>query len=226
MKHIALILFGLSYFSSYRNPSSKEKFVIDFRNSVENYNKYIFDYYKKKGFEIDVFIATNNHSNKSIKKKLLDIYQPKKYLFIDDNPKDNFRQKRNKKVQHGLDLCIKYANETNVKYDFVLLTRFDLNFKLSFDKININYNTINNSSRLNLSKKGEERIDDNFYIIPYTFIKSFKKIVDKTINRSSHLMIDEVEKLCKVNFFFTDKRLLVRTIPLFDIIRNKIEIKT
>jgi len=72
-KKIALLLFGISYKENYQHFSGR-KMKIDYKNSLENYNKFIFEYYKKLGYEIDVFISTNKHKNIN---NLIKDYKPK-----------------------------------------------------------------------------------------------------------------------------------------------------
>lgn len=219
-KRIALLLFGMSYVPIYKNPTFKKNFVIDFRNSIRNYQKFIFDYYKEKGYDIDVFFVTNEHNNNKIKQELIDAYKPVSHMFIGDKPDDTFRPNRNKKVQKVLELYEKYVNEQNISYEFIILTRFDLNFKIHFDDLPFNHSTLNIPAQLNTNEFGD-RVDDNFYLIPSCLINSFKKAIDKTINSSSHLLISEFLTFCKPNYLLSGKKYLVRNIPIYEIVRTK-----
>ena len=55
---LALLLFGISLeINKYWQYGTL--YSVDYNNSYENYQKYIFDYFKNKGYEIDVYISTN-----------------------------------------------------------------------------------------------------------------------------------------------------------------------
>jgi hypothetical protein len=58
-KKIALLLFGISKQKythwSYNNPV----YYIDYENSFDNYQEYIFKYFESKGYSIDIYFSTN-----------------------------------------------------------------------------------------------------------------------------------------------------------------------
>ena len=89
----AVVLFGLSYQVIRSIDSSKKSVpaynVIDFQESVANYQEYIFSYLKKAGLSVDVFFATNGF-NKYQRDKLLDTYKPVKYQFQNSDDSDGY----------------------------------------------------------------------------------------------------------------------------------------
>lgn len=81
---VAIILTGLSYCEKYRHasiPNNINEIMVDYRESFANYKQYLINYFREKGFIIDIFIATNPSS---LSEQLLNDYKPKDYLFIDD----------------------------------------------------------------------------------------------------------------------------------------------
>jgi hypothetical protein len=55
---LALLLFGLSKSGDYYH-GKNTSYVVDYERSVENYKTHIYKYFEEKGYEIDVYIATN-----------------------------------------------------------------------------------------------------------------------------------------------------------------------
>ena len=55
---LALLLFGLSK-HSYEHWDMKKINTCDYKTSYDNYQEYIFNYFKQKGYQIDVYFSTN-----------------------------------------------------------------------------------------------------------------------------------------------------------------------
>ena len=69
---LAVLFFGLSK-CHYHHHSHNIHFI-DYEKSYENYKEFIFNYFKSKGYEIDVYFTTNRldeEDTKSICKKSL-----------------------------------------------------------------------------------------------------------------------------------------------------------
>ena len=120
------------YIHWYRN----KKKVIDYKKSYENYKKFIFDYFESIGYDIDVYFTTNILDNKN-KEEICNTYKPIKYNFI-ENKTHNIKSK-NEKLNNVIDLCI----SSNITYDLILITRFDLLFQKKFDESNIDFDKFN-----------------------------------------------------------------------------------
>ena len=126
-KKLALLLFGISYREHFHQ-WSKRNVKIDYKKSLENYKTFIFEYFEKLGYKIDVFFATNEIDNDE-KEKLLEIYKPVDCIFLEHaNEK---RTGRNEKFRNVIDLCVKHKDNN---YDHVLITRFDLLFQKNFQE--------------------------------------------------------------------------------------------
>ena len=55
---LALLLFGISLEIN-KHWQYGTSYSVDYNNSYENYQKYIYEYFKNKGYDIDVYISTN-----------------------------------------------------------------------------------------------------------------------------------------------------------------------
>ena len=142
---LALILFGISLEIN-RYWQYGALYSVDYKNSYDNYQRYIFDYFKGKGYDIDVYISTNKLNSENDIAEIIDKYKPVKYLIADDNDNGedgeddkDYIISRNKKIESAIDLCIEGGGE----YDLVLITRFDLLFQKDFADSNIHLDKIN-----------------------------------------------------------------------------------
>lgn len=170
-KRLALGLFGIHYLENYNHIWTGYNVKIDFRKSLDNYKEYIFEYFKD--YKIDTFVSTY-HSE--FEDELFSNYQ------INDHRKLSIKTftnnfpivEKNGRFEKLLDLIINYQMSHYLSYDLCLITRFDLFFKLSFDKLNILENKLNYTCNI---KYGDNLfIDDNFYIISKNDIYNLKKL--------------------------------------------------
>ena len=111
---IALLLYGISLDLDYNGLSIN--CILD---NFYNYKENILDCYE----DIDVYLCTNDMS-KVNKTKILELYKPKDYIFYNNTNSNNSLKERNIKIQKVIELCLK----SNITYDNVIITRFDLYF--------------------------------------------------------------------------------------------------
>lgn len=179
-KKIAILLFGFS-----KMDASITGKKTDYEKSYENYNEFIFNYFKEIGYDIDVYYVTNKLSMED-ELILRNKYNPVKYMYT--------KYGRNVKLLNCCKLCL----DSKIKYNLVLVTRFDLIFKKKFNESNIDFNKFNLVSIL----EKPHLICDNFYLMPYKYLNSFmdcllqggvrgscghflKKYFDKVINEKN-----------------------------------------
>lgn len=173
MKRVALCLFGLSLLQ--HKHFNGNIYSVNYKRSVSNYREYIYKYFQEKGYTIDVYLSTNE-LNDTDKKELLETYRPIKYSFKKDE--DNIYKSKNVKVDSVIDLCL----SSNINYDLVLLTRFDLLFQKKFNHSNICFDKFNLVSIL----ERPNLICDNFYLFPFNILPTFSTIVKNNINVWHH----------------------------------------
>jgi hypothetical protein len=177
-------------------------YSIDYNNSYDNYQRYIFDYFKGKGYNIDVYISTNNLNSKNDISEIIDKYKPVKYRIADDNDNGeddkDYIISRNKKLESAIDLCIEGGGE----YDLVLITRFDLLFQKDFADSNIQFDKINIVSVLDRPNL----ICDNFYLFPHKYLKDFQQVIRKCANINHRNIKNDLEKIAPINYVLNENR--------------------
>ena len=192
---LALILFGISLEIN-RYWQYGALYSIDYNNSYDNYQRYIFDYFKDKGYNIDVYISTNNLNSENDIAEIIDKYKPVKYRIADDC--EDYIISRNKKLESAIDLCIEGGGE----YDLVLITRFDLLFQKDFADSNIQLDKINIVSVL----ERPNLICDNFYLFPHKYLKDFQQVIRKCANINHRNIKNDLEKIAPINYVLNENR--------------------
>ena len=192
---LALILFGISLEIN-RYWQYGALYSVDYKNSYDNYQRYIFDYFKGKGYDIDVYISTNNLNSDDDIAEIIDKYKPVKYRIADDC--EYYIISRNKKLESAIDLCIEGGGE----YDLVLITRFDLLFQKDFADSNIQFDKINIVSVL----ERPNLICDNFYLFPHKYLKDFQKVIRKCANIDNPNIKNDLEKIAPINYILNENR--------------------
>ena len=198
---LALILFGISLEIN-RYWQYGALYSIDYNNSYDNYQRYIFDYFKGKGYNIDVYISTNNLNSENDIAEIIDKYKPVKYRIADDNDNGeddkDYIISRNKKLESAIDLCIEGGGE----YDLVLITRFDLLFQKDFADSNIQFDKMNIVSVL----ERPNLICDNFYLFPHKYLKDFQQVIRKCANINHRNIKNDLEKIAPINYILNENR--------------------
>ena len=192
---LALILFGISLEIN-RYWQYGALYSVDYKNSYDNYQRYIFDYFKGKGYSIDVYISTNKLNSDDDIAEIIDKYKPVKYRIADDCK--DYIISRNKKLESAIDLCIEGGGE----YDLVLITRFDLLFQKDFADSNIHLDKINIVSVLGRPNL----ICDNFYLFPHKYLKNFQKVIRKCANINHRNIKNDLEKIAPINYILNENR--------------------
>ncbi len=190
---LGLLLFGVSLEIN-KHWQYGTLYSLDYNNSYDNYQKYIFEYFTKKGYDIDVYISTNKFINDKDVNELTEKYKPVKCSFIED--REDIVLSRNKKLESVIDLCINEGNE----YDLILITRFDLLFQKDFANSNIDFDKINIVSVLEKSNL----ICDNFYLFPYKYLIPYKKIIKKCSNINHRNIKKDLEKIDSINYILNE----------------------
>jgi len=211
MKKVALILFGISYEKNL-NHWTGANYIIDFRKSFENYKKYIYNYFNNLGYEIDVYIATNILDDNNIT-DLINMYKPIKYTMIEND--ENIYKSRNSKLLAAIKCCL----DSNIKYEYCVITRFDLLFQKDFATSNIDFNKINIVSVLETSLV----IDDNLYIFPYNLLNKFYKLVEDNQYNRFHDIEDQILKISEINYILNEN-ITTSKLSFYKIVRIPIPI--
>ena len=195
---IAILFFGLSKYN-YNNYNARnlKEITVDYEKSYDNYKRFIFDFFKKKGYDIDVYFTTNILEDKD-RESIIEKYKPIDCNFIDNA--DTRRKSRNIKLNDVINLCLK----SSIKYDLILITRFDLLFQKDFNKSNIIFDKFNLVSVL----ENPKLICDNFYLFPYKYLELFSSIVKSNLHKSFHNIRKDLYKKVKkncINYILNEK---------------------
>jgi len=194
MKKLALLLFGLSLYKNRNHVDYRTKiYSIDWRMSYDNYQEYIIEFFKSKGFEIDIYLVSNKLQEQD-KQELLDKWKPKAYDFLDVNndPSCRFKQ-RNEKIVRVIELC----KESLVLYDNILITRFDLKFKIKFDKLPLDYNKFNSAFYIT-----SNYMCDNFLFMTPKSLEVFYRNTIENMDLMGHSLKKYIEKEEPINYLF------------------------
>lgn len=186
---IAILLFGISLDFQYNRTT-----VNSVLNNFENYKEKILDCYEED--DVDIYVCTNEMS-KINKKRFLEVYKPKDYVFMEGKNDLMSLEKRNIKIKTVLELCSK----SGIVYDNILLTRFDLHFYKKITDVNINYDKFNIPNLLptiNWSRARMQKTtippnvtffsEDNFYLFPYKYLNKFLNMISENQKMLGHLM--------------------------------------
>jgi hypothetical protein len=207
---LAVLFFGMTK-AEYDNYWYNTRYLIDYEKSYENYQQYIFKFFKSKGYDIDVYITTNE-LNETDGNELCKKYNPVYCIFI-ENHSDHIIG-RNSKIIIAMELCLQSGNE----YDLVLITRFDLLFQKDFNESNIQFDKFNMVSLL----EKPNLICDNFYLFPYKYLKPFSDVAKNNFTCRFHDMKDELyEKIGgdSVNYILNEN-CCVEELSFYKIVRT------
>lgn len=202
MKKLAILFFGKHFHKDYYNRINRIRVNIDYRYSIDNYREFIYNYFQSIFDEIDTYICTDK--SPMLDQLILD-YHPKKINIMEKH--------RNQKIISVIDLCL----NSNIVYDTILITRFDLLFNKKFDTVNIDYSTINIVTQLERSA-----IDDNLYILPFDKLSLFKQIVVSHKSDNLHFIKDKVMKCFpSINYLYNESGKIVKNLSFYKIVRKK-----
>jgi hypothetical protein len=155
-KKMALLLAGLHYRENYANAISTrgQSVTIDFHKYVENIHEFVIDRFKHMGYEIDIFICTNNSP---VLEDLAAMYTPVVCTTLPDTC-----NRRVSKVFRGLNDIKTYCANNKFSYDLYCITRFDIYFNepilhLDLSKVNV-FSILERSCMM----------DDNFHLFPHS----------------------------------------------------------
>jgi len=202
-------LFGISKLDNYTH-FMHQQVRIDYTQSVENYRETVFSYFERLGYTVDVYFATND-LEEADRAELVRHYNPKAHRFVPDVSSDKV-QCRNIKLGAVVDLCI----ESNVEYEVVLVTRFDLHFNKRFEDSDLRFDRLNLVSVL----ESGGVVCDNFYLMPFSFLPAFADLIKEWGATSYHFIGTRLkEKFGEVHFILNEG-VNVASLSFYKIVRS------
>lgn len=188
---MALLLCGKHFSLQYKR---QNKIGIDFRKYVGNIQSRIIDFFSRQQYKIDIFISTDCSDMLT---ELLCTYKPVCHNVNGSN-----------KVQKMLAGIKMIEDYTVVKYDTVVISRFDIYYKEDF--INIDYDKLNIISIL----EQPWFCDDNFFLMPYSFLSDFKQII-----------LQQKQYVSSQLYFHLLKNVFEKRLPVHYIKNEHVEVK-
>jgi len=174
---IAICLAGIHY------EYSRTRFI-DYRKSLANYKKFIFDDLINNNNTVHIFISSYNSD---IETELINDFQPHDIELTEFNPEDNSIVcilNHNMKL---IDMVKKNEIKLDIKYDYIISSlRFDLVFFKKISEMNINYNAFNICM-----KHSSGNADGGFWIITRNYLDDYKLILKNfpiTIHEGLHVI--------------------------------------
>ena len=184
---VAIGLFGISYKLNYTHWMPDWSTTIDYTSCCSS----VKSLFPKNSF----FYLSTYFSDKL--SHIVDTYNPVACYIENDISKLEFKnlennfQKRNCMFNECLDIISPCD-----KYDYIILTRFDLLFSLPINTLTIDNAKINFLNRASWGYN-TNMVDDNFYIIPANIFPFFRHRIKQSNNSNTaheyHLLFDQSE---------------------------------
>lgn len=220
MKKLHLILFGKS--AGEYNHWSGARYFINYRVSYYNYKEYIIDYFKSIGYDVQIYYYTNSNGRLH-EKSLESLYSPISHKYNcelrdigDFCHYTKACELRNLKLQKAIDVCLNFNKNKNVSpEDMVFITRFDLQFKIPFEKYDFNYQKINLHTRL----EHEEVICDNMYFFNYKYLFPFNNMVKSNLRISAHCWEQQIRDTGPIHFCYPENGKRIEYLNTYGIVR-------
>lgn len=220
---IALILRGLSK-AVIKHWAIKEDLLVNYRYSLDNYKEYLFE-----DHDVDVFYHTYNNKYLNPKKMYRD-FQPKKSVVtkpvvaLKDNSVGARHTSMKTSIYNAINVFEEYVKQTGKKYDYIVITRFDLKFKKKLSSLNLKRNSFNISHKC----QKDPLIDDNFIATDWKHLMIYKKLIRKSINNPKQGLHSIYKALVnrmgeKNVHFIIEGNYWVKDSPLYSIVRKKVD---
>lgn len=167
---VAVGLFGIHYETNLKHWMNWD-INVDYAEGYDLNNKILYntihtDFYSSTYFSDKINELISDFKFKSIRLQRLD---NKIEIDIGSNWK-----KRNKRFKETIELIL----DSNIIYDYVILTRYDIEFILNPFECNVDTKKINVSCKM-YSESNEHFIDDNFYLLSFSKLNEFYEELNK-----------------------------------------------
>lgn len=198
-----------------RGWNEKAEFLIDYSESLKNY---------QSNLEIDsipLYFHTYDSSLLS-ENQIVSDFKPVKYSITEPivYPKNKDKQKRINSKINSIEKVFNLISLT--KYDYIILTRFDLRFKKNV--LNLINEPINKITFGFYCGNGtpEGYVDDNFMIIPTNKINFFLKVIKSIEHKNMHPVGKKIKDFGSQYDLLIPERYHIWENPLYDIVKIKV----
>jgi hypothetical protein len=163
---VAVGLFGIHYLEEL-NHWMNWKLRVDYEDGFENNKKILYNTIDVDFYSSTYFSEKLNNLIKDYKFTALKLQHIENILEDDIN---NNWKKRNKRFKETIELIL----NSNIQYEYVILTRYDIGFSSNPLEFNIDKEKINVTCKM-FSASEPYLIDDNFYFLSYANLNNFYK---------------------------------------------------
>lgn len=213
---IAILLRGISFCESYFNNNIKKNISINYKNSIDNYKEYLFE-----NNDVDIFFHTYNNPNLNVTELVKD-YNPKSFSITPYMNQDDAKEKYNSCLISCItviNLFLSYIAQHNIEYDYIILTRFDLNFKVKLSDLQLTKKKF----MITCMTESPMSSDDNFYVMDIDNLKKFLYILVRSQPKCGlhHEFQNIVSTIGQNNIvlLFDTPHVICKGTPLYDIVR-------
>lgn len=160
--NIAICLRGIHYEQSdIRN--------VNYKKSLLNFEKFIFDNLKENGNNTYTYITTYHTE---LENELINDFKPNNIILNNYNINDSIYTIYLTQYIEIIDMVINDELKLGIKYDSIIIFRFDLIFFKYINEMNIDYNKFNICM-----KHSSGNADADFWIIPRHYLEKFRTIL-------------------------------------------------
>lgn len=199
-----------------RGWDKKKKFLIDYSESLENYRQHL------KIDSIPIFFHTYNSPQLS-ENQITEDLNPIDYLITTPiiEPEDKNKKKRTNSRINSINKVFSLIDPQ--KYDYILLTRFDLKFKEDvFSLINEPVEKITFGFHCQESAPNNY-VDDNTIIVPVNKADIFLEMINSMEQKNLHPLGERVKNSGLEYNLLIPQKYHIWENPLYDIIKLEVE---
>lgn len=221
-KKIAVILKGLAHLNNYYNNHTQKYFNVDYKKSLENYKTNLFS-----NHDVDIFFHTYDTPDLD-ENQLVEDLHPKAYditPMIHNSTSTDFGNRSVSllnTIRKAFTVFDNYMEENPDKeYDYIVVTRFDLLFKLNVWDLNIHPDKFNISCMCEV----DNLCDDNLYIFHPKYFKLIKQAYDsfdikRFILHTIYKDFVDLIGINNINIMIQGKYAICLGTPIYSIIRE------
>lgn len=214
MKRLALLLRGITYVSMYRHHTGSI-YEIDYRRNLDKLKSQLINPLKSR-FDVDVYLTT--YKSEINQDTIINDFAPcKGCIMLEPSQHDQVSC-----LINGLNRIL----DTHELYDFVIISRFDLNLLTDLQDLKWNLEKINFLWHENTNA---EQTADCMFFLNFKFISIFIQVLTNSIERTSmhnlkqqllqHVKEDDIHVMFKQTFNSNSDK---GTNPVYEIVRHEI----
>ena len=194
----AIGLFGIHYQPTLQHWMPNWVFNVDYRNVIDNNKKFLYQ-------DKDISFYSSTYFSETLADLITEFKFKKLYLNAFINEKESHIPNRWLKRNLRLKETIKLILDDGIAYDYVILTRFDLVYKISVFDYQMMDDKINVICKSQFAKEND-LADDNFYLLKFELLQKFyddlcNKVPKDAYSHTYNRYIDNFNYLIDDSFY-------------------------